>query len=178
MQETQQRVCSADVEPGRGANGAAEEAPATRSKLCGVLALPCGALDVQQQQQQQQQGGGTPPVGRQASHLQLVPSVPWWYQVHIVVLCCCVAAPTEPLLLPCCCRCCCHCCSHPGWLGTRAWNHRSQGIAPPPLLLLATLCRTRDSRVAPLLPQVWVLSKRMFKQWIRNPAMLISEISQ
>ncbi|KAI7840867.1 hypothetical protein COHA_005397 [Chlorella ohadii] len=102
-QETQQRVCSADVEPGRGANGAAEEAPATRSKLCGVLALPCGALDVQQQQQQQ--GGGTPPVGRQASHLQLVPSVPWWYQV-------------------------------------------------------------------------WVLSKRMFKQWIRNPAMLISEISQ
>ncbi|PRW59820.1 ABC ATP-binding isoform 1 [Chlorella sorokiniana] len=122
-QDEQRRQCSADVEAGSG-NHTVEETPAPGSKLCGMLAVPCGGASgvqqrqqqeqrqqqqgqqqQQQQQQQRQQGGGVQPVARQSSQLQLVPSVPWWFQV-------------------------------------------------------------------------WVLSKRMFRQWIRNPAMLISEISQ
>ena len=38
--------------------------------------------------------------------------------------------------------------------------------------------RPRLTARSPPWRQVWVLSQRMFKQWIRNPAMLISEISQ
>ena len=118
VQERQQHASMPDVEAGSG-GGAQAEAPAGRGKLFGVLPLPGGAAHMQQQgqqqqgqqqqqqeqeqqrvqqqqEQQQQQGSRTQLAAHQGSHLQLAPSVPWWYQVGVRVCCCC-------------CRCCACC---------------------------------------------------------------------
>lgn len=73
--------------------------------------------------------------------------------------------------------------SVPWWFQVRALGANLIGLcfAELPAKLLPATHRATTHRLAPrypVPPQVYVLSGRMMKQWVRNPAMLISEISQ